>query len=137
VGVHLDYCQTLFLSYLKNGRFRQIATITTNIAHLGAGRFSELEFPLPSAEEQIAVVEILREMLGAIDRQLEAVIDGQRKAAAQRKNILKAAFSGQLVPQDPNDEPASVLLERIRSERAKGGVKGVKRGGGRSQISHS
>jgi type I restriction enzyme S subunit len=40
-----------------------------------------------------------------------------KQSAAQRKNILKAAFSGQLVPQDPNDEPASVLLERIRAER--------------------
>ena len=41
-------------------------------------------------------------------------------SAAQRKNILKAAFSGKLVPQDPDDEPASVLLERIRGERAAG-----------------
>jgi type I restriction enzyme S subunit len=41
-----------------------------------------------------------------------------KQSAAQRQNILRAAFSGQLVPQDPNDEPASVLLERIRAERA-------------------
>ena len=41
-----------------------------------------------------------------------------KQAAAQRQNILKAAFSGRLVPQDPNDEPAAVLLERIRAERA-------------------
>ena len=41
-----------------------------------------------------------------------------KQSAAQRKNILKAAFSGQLVPQDPGDEPAAVLLERIRAERA-------------------
>jgi type I restriction enzyme S subunit len=42
---------------------------------------------------------------------------GLKQSAAQRKNILKAAFAGQLVPQDPNDEPASVLLDRIRAER--------------------
>ena len=48
--------------------------------------------------------------------------------SAQRKNILKAAFSGQLVPQDPNDEPASVLLERIRAEREAQGAKEAKRG---------
>ena len=40
------------------------------------------------------------------------------QAAAQRKNILRAAFAGQLVPQDPHDEPASALLERIRAQRA-------------------
>ncbi len=43
---------------------------------------------------------------------------GLKQASAQRQNILKAAFSGRLVPQDPNDEPASMLLERIRAERA-------------------
>ena len=41
-----------------------------------------------------------------------------KQAAAQRQNIRRAAFAGQLVPQDPRDEPASVLLERIRAERA-------------------
>lgn len=41
-----------------------------------------------------------------------------KQSIAQRQNILCAAFSDQLVPQNPNDEPASVLLERIRLERA-------------------
>lgn len=41
-----------------------------------------------------------------------------KQSTAQRQNILRAAFAGQLVPQDPNDEPASALLARIRAERA-------------------
>ena len=40
------------------------------------------------------------------------------KAAQLRRSLLAAAFSGRLVPQDPDDEPASVLLDRIRAERA-------------------
>ena len=47
-----------------------------------------------------------------------SISTGLKQSAAQRKNILQAAFSGQLVPQDPADEPASALLARIRAERA-------------------
>ena len=42
----------------------------------------------------------------------------QERSAALRRAILERAFRGELVPQDPDDEPASVLLERIRAERA-------------------
>ena len=40
------------------------------------------------------------------------------RSAGLRRSVLKAAFEGRLVPQDPSDEPASVLLERIAAERA-------------------
>jgi type I restriction enzyme S subunit len=53
-----------------------------------------------------------------LNRQEHAVEIGLKQSTAQRQNILKSAFSGQLVPQDPSDEPASELLARIRAERA-------------------
>jgi type I restriction enzyme S subunit len=117
-GVIPEFALTLFLHYMHSGRFRKIATITTNIAHLGAGRFAEVEFPLPSTEEQREIMSALTETMENLVRQQDAISLALKQSTAQRQNILRAAFSGQLVPQDPTDEPASVLLERIRAERA-------------------
>lgn len=75
--------------------------------------------PVPPHSEQMAIVDGLLTDLAAAKTQDEAIDLALKQATAQRKNILKAAFAGQLVPQDPNDEPASVLLERIRTQRTK------------------
>lgn len=77
-----------------------------------------LHVPVPPTSEQTALVENLSEALLAARTQGEAIDLALKQSAAQRKNILKAAFAGQLVPQDPDDEPASVLLERICSAKA-------------------
>ena len=62
--------------------------------------------------------EIERQYSTLID--IEAAIDSEiTKSAILRQSILKKAFSGQLVAQDPHDEPASILLDRIRAEREK------------------
>ena len=91
----------------------------------GAGRphlsFDQLEavlVPLPPLDEQVQVVNVVADILRTCEQTEAELVALFKQSAAQRKNILKAAFSGQLVPQDPNDEPASVLLARIRTERA-------------------
>lgn len=117
-GVIAEYALAVFLHYMHSGRFRKIAKITTNIAHLGAGRFAELEFPLPPAKEQAEIIRLLQTSMDEVDRQRAAIAHALKQSAAQRQNILRAAFTGRLVPQDPKDEPASKLLERIRAERA-------------------
>ena len=77
-----------------------------------------LPFPLPPEGEQLQLVVELNGVLDAVQSQLHAIDIAFKQCAAQRKGILRAAFAGQLVPQDPTDEPASELLARIRAERA-------------------
>ncbi len=76
-----------------------------------------LPIPLAPQLEQDQLLIALETALSSISQQQETIEVSLKQAAAQRQNILRAAFAGQLVPQDPNDEPASVLLDRIRAER--------------------
>jgi type I restriction enzyme S subunit len=75
-------------------------------------------FPVPTVAEQAEIVRRVEALFAMADR-IEARCTAAR-AQAQRLTqlVLAKAFRGELVPQDPNDEPASVLLERIRAERA-------------------
>lgn len=77
----------------------------------------KMPIPLPPLEEQTVLQAMLLTLLDSTRDQLSEIDVSRKQAEAQRKNILKAAFAGQLVPQDPNDEPASALLERIRADR--------------------
>ena len=106
----------LFQAWQTLGKFIEIAG-GVGINHLSAGKFSSIVAPLPPLVEQQMIVEALSTTLSELIQQEKIIEKGLQQAGAQRQNILKAAFSGQLVPQDPNDEPASVLLERIRAER--------------------
>lgn len=72
---------------------------------------------LPSLLEQEEIVKQLDETLSSIDRVENEIKNNLKKSEALRQSILKKAFSGKLVAQDPNDEPASVLLQRIRAEK--------------------
>lgn len=75
--------------------------------------------PLPPLTEQAQIVAEVEARLSNVT-QLEEVIEANLKRAEhERQSILGEAFAGRLVPQDPTDEPVSVLLERIREERKK------------------
>jgi type I restriction enzyme S subunit len=74
--------------------------------------------PFCSPSEQAEIIRILDARLEAAAR-LDAEIDAAlTRAEAMRQSILKQAFSGRLVPQDPTDEHATALLARIKAERA-------------------
>jgi hypothetical protein len=113
-----EWALLVFRSHMHNRRFMRESQITTNIAHLAAGRFKTVEFPIPPHDEQRARVTAARVQVEACARFRSEVVDANNRAAGLRRSILAAAFSGELVQQDLGDEPASVLLERIRAERA-------------------
>ncbi|AWE88325.1 TPA: restriction endonuclease subunit S [Pseudomonas aeruginosa] len=98
--------------------FQSAGKQTTNLASINMTMLRRFPVPLGPADEQHELLCQLDVLIEQLDRQEKAVELGLKQSAAQRQNILRAAFAGQLVPQDPNDEPASVLMERIHAERA-------------------
>jgi type I restriction enzyme S subunit len=76
-------------------------------------------FKLPLIREQNQIVSEIERHFSQIDHLENTIITSLRQADSLRQSILKRAFEGKLVPQDPNDEPASVLLERIKAEKAR------------------
>jgi type I restriction enzyme S subunit len=98
--------------------FQSAGKQTTNLASINMTMLRMFPVPLGPADEQRELLNQLDMQIEQLDRQEKAVELALQQSTAQRQNILRAAFAGQLVPQDPNDEPASVLLERIRAERA-------------------
>lgn len=86
--------------------------------HLGFEHLEQTLVPLPSVAEQDRILEIVEEKSAQIDALEAEVARGLARTTRLRQAILKAAFEGRLVPQDPSNEPASVLLERIRDASA-------------------
>ena len=79
----------------------------------------EIPFPYCPVEEQDKVIQEVERRLSVCDKIEEMIEDSLKQAEALRYSILKKAFEGKLVPQDPNDEPASILLQRIKAEKEK------------------
>jgi type I restriction enzyme S subunit len=97
--------------------------------NLNAPTIEAIPIPLPPSAEQRRILEAINTKLTVVEKEMSQVSDSCRRADRLRQSILKRAFEGKLVPQNPNDESASTLLERIRGEReveSRGSRKGAK-----------
>jgi type I restriction enzyme S subunit len=117
-GPSSEFAQLVFRSYVKSGVFKKLGSITTNIGHLTLIKFKGAPFPLPPVHEQERITGETQRILSIIDDVAANTSTYIVRCARLRQSVLKWAFEGRLVDQDPTDEPAAVLLERIRAERA-------------------
>lgn len=116
-GVLNSFLCSWLLSKSAGDWLKSRAKTTAGQSNLTLELCRALPVPLPPLLEQSEIQAVVSAVLSVANEQHSAVEVSLKQSTAQRQNILRAAFAGQLVPQDPNDEPASVLLDRIRAER--------------------
>ena len=98
----------ILLKYIKSG---------TTVENINFDEFKNIIIPVPPKSEQILINEKINTLLSFIETIESDKTDLQATIQLTKSKILDLAIRGKLVPQDPNDEPASVLLEHIRAEK--------------------
>ena len=115
----------LYFVYLINSTYfstkKEILATGDIIVHISTDKLASIPIPLPPLAEQHRIVTKIEELLSKVEEYGKAQ-DALNKLNAElperlKKSILQEAIEGRLVPQDPNDEPASVLLAKIRKEK--------------------
>ncbi|MBE02864.1 MAG: restriction endonuclease [Euryarchaeota archaeon] len=113
-----EYMLSAMSSHFLRKQIESAAKSTSGVNNINSRELQNLIIPLASVEEQEEIISILDYMLPLIDSAELEIEQQLEKSETLRQSILKKAFSGQLVPQNPNDEPASELLARIQAEKA-------------------
>ena len=117
---HAAYLLWLYRFFYVSGKFARVAG-GVGINHLSAYKFAQIALPLCALAEQQKIVCLLEERFAAIEQQERGIDSALKQAETLRQSILKKAFSGQLVAQDPHDEPASVLAGPNQGRKGEGG----------------
>ncbi|WP_236705583.1 restriction endonuclease subunit S [Frankia sp. ACN1ag] len=112
------YFSLVWSSRLVRNQIESAARTTAGIYKVNQKILGNVEIPFPSLNRQIEIADELADVEGCTARLMEQMTLLDSRAGQLRKTLLAEAFAGRLVAQDPADESASVLLERIRAERA-------------------
>ena len=112
------------IEYYKNIHILDKYSKGVTIKHLTKTALHSICFPLPPLAEQKRIVEKIEELLALVDDLETNKTDLQSYIKQTKSKVLEMAVRGELVPQDSNDEPASVLLERIKNEQKSSKSKG-------------
>jgi type I restriction enzyme S subunit len=98
----------------------QIESLATgnqeSMRNIGQDRIRRIVVPVPPEAERTRISSEVERRLSVLDALAQTITRNLARCTHLRQSILKRAFSGKLVPQDPNDEPAAALLARIQSQ---------------------
>lgn len=121
-------CNQNYLNIYVHSQQRTIFELGTGstFPNVSSSDIANLGISVPPVAEQQQVVSEVERRFSAADEVERSVDAGLKQAERLRQSILKRAFEGKLVPQDPSDEPAEKLMERITFERGKKGSQKVK-----------
>lgn len=117
----LTFLSLVWDSSVVRHQLERNARTTAGIHKINQGMLRQVQIPAPPLAEQRHIADTIESALVASRRLQDEVERSLVRAAALRRSVLAAAFSGSLVPQGPSDEPASMLLERIRAKRTRTG----------------
>jgi len=123
--IRVRFCEGIiseFYSYYINSSYgrkwiKNVVSQQVGQANVNGTKLRNLVIPLPPASEQKEIVSVVREILSQVANSHESISNELKRSQSLRQSILKQAFEGKLVPQDPADPPASELLESIRKEK--------------------
>ncbi len=116
--VRVEYLALVLAAPWWRRRLESAAASSAGQYNLSLRKLDPLPIVLPPLNEQARILGEVERQMSFIEACERSVDHGLEVSAALRRSVLKAAFEGRLAPQDPTDEPASVLLDRIRAERA-------------------
>jgi len=121
IGTNSEYLNYVLGSSYARSYCKEVKTIGVQQCNINAEKISTFVIPLPPLAEQKRIVAKIEELLPKVEEYGKAqdALDKLNEELPEKlkKSILQEAIEGRLVPQDPNDEPASVLLNRIREEK--------------------
>jgi type I restriction enzyme S subunit len=121
ISVEPSICISKFLTLSLRGNphvLKQLERKASGVVMKGLNTkiIKNIELSLPSLEEQKEIISQIEQGFSLIDNTSQMIHSTLQKLQTMKISVLKQAFEGKLVPQDPNDEPASVLLEKIKAK---------------------
>ena len=121
IEINSDYLNFVLSSSYARSYCQEVKTIGVQQCNINAEKISSFILPLPPLAEQHRIVAKIEELLPKVEKYGKAQDElnklNEELPERLKKSILQEAIEGRLVPQDPNDEPASVLLDKIRKEK--------------------